>query len=240
MGARVELGLVERRHQGLPVDVAPKERVSPQCEVDHLLSLPVPIWTCLPEMGDRCHDNSGVGRSKRLIAQPQGVQSRGREALDHDVGTGRQLRDAPLAFRRGQVRRNAGLVGGEVEEQPPSIRPFRARTEGAAASEGTPLRRLDHEHAGPHVGQDPGAVGAGHIEAQVEDADTCERSLWHECQAFRLAGPGRRAAGARSCEVTRVPGLPAARQMASCSSRPLRCPGVRPSRSPYTQSLSSE
>ena len=90
--------------------------------VDDLRPTEVPVWPRLAEVGDRCHDQTGVMPLQHLIREAQRGQNRGAKVLDQNVGGGDKAQDQVAAFRRLQVHGHAALVGVEVEEQRAAFR----------------------------------------------------------------------------------------------------------------------
>src|ERR1700677_4960387 len=70
----------------------------------------IPIWPGLPERRDRAQHERGILAMQHLPAEPEPVESAGREALDDDVGAARQLQKNIRAARVVEIERQRSLV----------------------------------------------------------------------------------------------------------------------------------
>ena len=110
----------------------------------------------LPVTGDRAVDQSWIEVGYRLVANAEVVQDAGAKALDEDVGLAGQVEDAAQAGGCLEICQFRQLPGIDLGVE---------RVEGAGR---VTTGWLDPVDLCAQVGQQPGGVGTGKLEAEVE------------------------------------------------------------------------
>src|SRR6185437_180551 len=137
------------------------------------------------EAGDPAVDEARVDRGERLVAEPEAVHHPAPEVLPHHVGAGHQALDDLDRLPAAQVEGDRALVAVHGEERGGHL-PLGPRAVGGRDARLVALVGLDLDDVGAQEGQLVGAVGAGEVAGEVEDADAGER-LGHTASRLALA-----------------------------------------------------
>jgi hypothetical protein len=129
--------------------------------------------------GERRIDQALVERGKLVVSQPEPGPHGGRKVGDKDVGVGRETMQHRLAFRLGEIERQASLVAGL--QQPGEIvgtggiaRQIRQVAIGIARS-----RRLDLDHFGAEIRQHGCGRGCCDETRAVQNLEAFEDAVFH-------------------------------------------------------------
>ena len=109
-----------------------------------------------------------------VVAEAERREAAGSFAFDEDVGVGEQFAEDDAAALRLDVKRQALLVGVEVEEEAALVGVGDVAREGAEAAGVVALRRLDLDDLRAEVGEEARGVGAGDALGEVDDAGAFE------------------------------------------------------------------
>ena len=99
----------------------------------------------------------GILAMEHVPAEARSVHRAGREALDHDVGAARELQQDFGAARMLQIERERSLVEIVEPEKQAAVAMRQVVEERADAARVVAGGRLDLDHVGAHVGQQPRA-----------------------------------------------------------------------------------
>src|SRR6185436_9908025 len=132
----------------------------------------VAIRTELPIGGDVDHDDAGVQRLQHVIPEAHLLDRPRAEVLHEHVGNPDQLAQGRLGFLLAQVHAQALLAAVVLD-------PVRAllADPGRVVAGFLATEALDLDDLGPQAGQHLGATGPGLMAAQVDHADTVQRSF---------------------------------------------------------------
>ena len=158
---RVSTGLTRDAHDpGCPLHddvVAPAFGIRPGCA----------------KAGDRCVHEPGIDLGERLVANPEPLRGSRPVALDQDVSGSREPVQDVAAALVLEVDTQAALV--PVDGQERSGFPPRLNLTQPAARRVPDFRWLDLDHVGAVIGEQHGAVRAGHHLRSVDDTQTGKR-----------------------------------------------------------------
>ena len=125
------------------------------------------------EVGD---DQARSQRGEGLAVEAPAVEAVGRVVGGDDVGGGDQLADQLLALGRVDVQRDGPLAGAAVLEHAVRVeRDDGGRLRADVADRVEPVLRLELDHVGAEVGQQPGGERAGDGPREVDDAHAGQR-----------------------------------------------------------------
>ncbi len=169
----------------------------------------------LPVPGDAREDDAGIHRRQLLVAEVPALERAGAEVLGDGVRDAHELEEELLAFGVAQVQRDAFLV--PRLDGPPEGAPLVAGL--APVAERIRLAgRLDLDHLGAHVAEQPAGEGPGEQRAELDHA------------ARPRAARGRAIASAPSALSTRPSNRRRLRGRGPSPSRPVPRQGRRPHR----------
>ena len=139
--------------------------------VDRVVAVPVAVVAALAEVGDRGDHELRVASEHLVGAEPQRRQHPRARRLDPDVRRLEQRQQALAIGRRVEVERDAALVRVADGE-----REARRAVERRQAARAGAARRLDADHVGAQVGEEP-AARLALLVGHVDHAQACERRL---------------------------------------------------------------
>ena len=129
--------------------------------------------------GERCIDQALVERCKLGVSQPEPGAHGGRKIGDKDVGVGGEAMQHRLAFRLGEIERQAPLVAGfqqpgEIVRAGGIARQIRQVAIGIAGS-----RRFDLDHLGAEIRQHGCGRGRCDETRAVQNLEAFENAVFH-------------------------------------------------------------
>ena len=148
----------------------------------------VTLRALLPEPRDRQHHEAWVDLHEVVVGEAEAGHDAGPEVLGDDVGPGGEPPHHVPALRRRQVDRDRALAGVLLAEVR-ALRPLPELPRHVA------LRRLDLDHVGAEVGEQPAGVRAGEHPAQVEHLDALERCCHQRSLPVSPASPDAHCGG---------------------------------------------
>ena len=168
----------------LPVGGAERVGRAGCMELVHGVGPVVAIGTVEPPRRDRKQHCVRVHLTHVIPGQPESARLGGQPVGHHHVGASDEFAEQPASPLRGSFERNAEFAAVEVVVDAavvgPALEAGRKRPLGAR---GVALGRLDANHLGPEVAEQPRRQGRGVPAPQVEYARTCQEVVVHAASA---------------------------------------------------------
>ena len=166
--ARVQPRLREADGDRRPVVVALHRDEPTRCLQREVGGRPVRVRSTLPERADRGVDERGIERAQILVAEPDRAERARLERLHEHVGAARELAQPRAVGLVVEVEYDAALADGVDGPVQRAVElALAAVHERRMAPRGVATGRLDLDHLGAHVGEQPAgnlAVAGGEVE----------------------------------------------------------------------------